>query len=124
LYFWSGVLQRHIAAAWEALDEETVARAEPSQVQMSPVRKEPGIAAFKEGEVQVAGKVALGEEAELEVIVEEAENLLRVDPATKGLMQLKADLPAEQRLRDGAVGQKTTHSDTGRSEGAMSESSP
>ncbi len=91
---------------------------------MSPVRKEPGIAAFKEGEVQVAGKVALGEEAELEVIVEEAENLLRVDPATKGLMQLKADLPAEQRLRDGAVGQKTTHSDTGRSEGAMSESSP
>ncbi len=56
---------------------------------MSPIRKEPGIAAFKEGEVQVAGKVALGEEAELEVIVEEAEN-----------------------------------SDTGRSEGAMSESSP
>ena len=113
------VLQRHIATAWEALDKETVAGAEPSHVRMSPIRKEPGIAAFKEGEVQVAGKVALGEEAELEVIVEEAENLLRVDPATKGLMQLKADLPAEQRLRDGAVGQKTTDSDTGRSEGAM-----
>ena len=62
---------------------------------MSPLRKEPGITALKESVVEIAGEVALGEQAEFEAIEKEAENLLGANPTTKSLMQLKADLPAE-----------------------------
>jgi hypothetical protein len=80
---------------------------------MSPFRKEPGITALKKSVVQMAGEVALGEQGKLEAIVKEGEDSLGTNPTTKSLMELEADLPAEQRLRDGTIGLKTFNSDSG-----------
>jgi hypothetical protein len=61
----------------------------------------------------MASEVALGEQGKVEAIVKEGENSLGANPTIKSLMELKADVPAEQRLCDGTIGQKTFNPDSG-----------